>query len=142
MCRSFFVCLHSTGYGCKQHWLIISFCRKMEHTKNTNSNNRIYDFCGKYIPLDLNIRLNTFPTYFELTMSPGLTFGLFFLGAPSKAREEREAGSLVPISTLISKMEIRQFIQPSNDERKKKGPELTPPYCNLFNHPSFSYNLI
>ena len=34
--------LHSTGYGCKQHWLIISFCRKMEHTKNTNSNNRKY----------------------------------------------------------------------------------------------------
>ena len=24
---------HSMGYGCKQHWLIISLSRKMKHTK-------------------------------------------------------------------------------------------------------------
>ena len=34
--------VNSTGCGCKQHWLIISFCRKMEHTKNVNTNIQKY----------------------------------------------------------------------------------------------------
>ena len=33
-------------------------------------------------------------------MSPVFTFGRFFFVAPSNARYEREAGSLVPMSTL------------------------------------------
>ena len=42
-------------------------------------------------------------------MSPVFTFGRFFFVAPSNARYEREAGSLVPMSTLkyfISKITI------------------------------------
>ena len=65
------------------------------------SMNSILSFCG-LVDVRINASDKDLPvTILAYTTSPLLILGLFFFVAPSKAKYDKVAGSLVPMSTYL-----------------------------------------